>query len=317
MGKKLDFTLAVLNGAVGDYLARTGNGLATEMTWARGGEPWAAGRAELAGLEPPPGRRRVVLVHGLMCTEAIWRLADGRDYGALLAHDFGYEPFYVRYNSGRAVPDNGADLARMLEALVADYPAPVEEIFLLGYSMGGLVARSACHAASLEGHGWLPLVRRAVYVGTPHRGAPLERVGRVVARALRAIDDPYTRLVADLGDLRSDGLKDLGDADLRHEDRARRVCRVGLRDPRHPVPLLPGIQHYLVAGTLWPDPRLAELFGDSVVPLSSATDGACVGRDAALPPGHVAIVPGLGHVDLPRHPEVYEKIRSFCAGAPA
>ena len=32
VGRKLEASLAVLNGAIGDYLARTGNGLATEMT---------------------------------------------------------------------------------------------------------------------------------------------------------------------------------------------------------------------------------------------------------------------------------------------
>ena len=37
MGKKLDLTLALLNGAIGDHLARTGNGLATEMTLRSGG----------------------------------------------------------------------------------------------------------------------------------------------------------------------------------------------------------------------------------------------------------------------------------------
>ena len=31
MGRKLDSTLAVLNGLVGDHLARTQNGLATEL----------------------------------------------------------------------------------------------------------------------------------------------------------------------------------------------------------------------------------------------------------------------------------------------
>ena len=101
-------------------------------------------------------------------------------------------------------------------------------------------------------------MRRAIYLGTPHLGTPLERVGRVIAKLLRAVPDPYAQLAAQLAELRSDGVKDLGDADLRHQDRARGQPRIGLRDPRHPVPLLPELQHYLIAGSLSTDARSAQ-----------------------------------------------------------
>jgi pimeloyl-ACP methyl ester carboxylesterase len=307
MGEKLDQALAILNGAVGDYLARTDNGLATEMAFIFAGRELSIDRDELSIAHPNATARLVILIHGVMCTETIWRLPDGSDYGALLREDFGFTPFYLRYNSGRAIADNGAALSRLLETLLEAYPVAIEEIMLLGYSMGGLVARSACHAASLEKHAWLTRVRRAIYVGTPHLGAPLERAGRVVAKILGAIPDPYTKLIADLANLRSDGVKDLGDADLRHEDRARRVARYSLRDPKHPVPLLASIEHHLVAGTLSPEPWLAELFGDSIVPLSSATHGACIDGE------NVKIVPGHAHIDLARRPEIYQHIRGWCA----
>ena len=190
----------------------------------------------------------------------------------------------------------------------------IEELILIGYSMGGLVLRSACHAGATHGAAWLPLVRRAIYIGTPHRGAPLERAGRLVAKLLQAIDDPYTKLIADIANLRSDGVKDLGDAHLRQQDRAAgSSAGLWLRDPRHPVPLLASMRHYLIAGSLWREPWLATLFGDAVVPVSSATDGACVGPSGvAFPPAHVRMVPGLGHVELARAPEVYAAIRAFC-----
>ncbi|HEU4539239.1 MAG TPA: alpha/beta hydrolase, partial [Polyangiaceae bacterium] len=135
MSNRLDLALAVLNGAVGDYLARTGNGLATDMTWVRGGRPCALDRAGLARELPAARPRLAVLVHGLMCTEAIWRAPDGSDYGSRLDRDFGFEPLHLRYNTGLALADNGARLADLLEALVEAYPVPVEEILLLGYSM--------------------------------------------------------------------------------------------------------------------------------------------------------------------------------------
>lgn len=118
---KLDEALALLNGLAGDYLHRTSNGLATTMTLAHAGLPFALDAATIAKTHPSPTGRVVVLVHGLMSTEAIWRMPDGSDYGSRLRDDFGYTPFYARYNSGLAIADNGAAFAKLLETLVAAY----------------------------------------------------------------------------------------------------------------------------------------------------------------------------------------------------
>ena len=306
MGRRLDVALAVLNGAVGDHLARTGNGLAFAMAPYVHGEPVALRRDALERACPVATPRIVVLVHGLMNTEDIFRMPSGEDYGTLLRSKLGYTPWYVRYNSGLPIADNGASLSSLLDALLSEHPVPVTELLLLGYSMGGLVVRAATHDAAGRDAPWLRKVRRAVYVGTPHRGAPLERAGRVLTRAMRAIPDPYVQLAADLAALRSEGLQDLGDADLRHEDRTRRTPRLGLRDARHPVPLLPALEHCLVAGTLSPDPWLAALFGDAVVPLRSASG-------AGLEVSRLRVFPGLGHAALPRSMEVWEQLRAWCA----
>jgi triacylglycerol lipase len=313
MGSKLDATLAILNGVLGDHLVRSGNGLATDMTWALHGRALASQRVALAASYPDATARVVVLVHGIMTDESAWRWPDGSDYGAQLATDFGYTPLYVRYNSGRAIADNGAELSRLLGSLLNEYPLPIEELLLLGYSMGGLVVRSACHVASSSAEPWLSKVQKAIYVGTPHRGAPMERAGKVVAKVLQAIPDPYTQLIGDIANLRSAGLQDLGHAHLRHEDREAAASGVSLRDPRHPVPLLASMRHYLVAGSLLREPLLAALFGDALVPLSSATDGACADlASLALPPDHVRLLLGLGHLELAHSPAVYEVVREFC-----
>jgi len=316
MGRKLDEVLGVLNGTIGDHLARTANGLGIAMEFFHDGEALALEPRALSVAHPDAGARVAVLVHGVMCTESVWRFPDGSDYGSMLSRDLGLTPLYLRYNSGLAIADNGESLCRALESLALAWPRPIEEIVLVGFSMGGLVIRSACHAARIANSAWLGLVRRAFYVGTPHRGAPYERAGRVLAKVLRAIPDPYARLIADIGDLRSDGVKDLGDADLRHEDRARRQDTIALRDPRHPVPLLDGIEHYLIAGSLSRDRWLATLFGDSIVPVSSATDGLEVGRkDQSLPPRNVKLFPGVAHLGLAHHPDVYAQIRTWCEEA--
>ncbi len=313
MGARLDSALAVLNGTIGDYLERTDNGLATRMECVHRGRPVVITRDALARVHPEPTPRVVLLVHGLMCTEAVWRFrdpADGdhaRDYGSLLAGDLGYTPFYLRYNSGRAIPDNGAALAGLLDALVDAAPVAMDELLLIGHSLGGLVMRSACEAARAGGHRWLSLLRRVIVIDTPHLGSPLERVGRLTTGLLRAVGDPSARLAAEIGDLRSDGIKDLGDADLRHEDRARRRSRPRPAGWRHPVPFPAGIAHCVVAGTASSRRPLARAMGELLVPLSSAT--AQYQREE---PARVRIFAGIGHLELARHPEVYAQIRAWC-----
>lgn len=315
MGSLLEQAIGALNGAVGDYLARTRNGLATELSVVRGGRPVPLDAASLRAAFPDATPRVAVLAHGLMCSEDVWEFADGGDYGTMLQRDLGVCPLVLRYNSGLSIPENGARLSALLEALLDVFPARIEQIILIGYSMGGLVVRSACHDASVHGRAWLSRVERGVYVGTPHLGAPLERAGRVLARALRSVDDPVTRLVATLADLRSDGIKDLGDADLRHEDRARREPRFSLRDPRHPVPLLDDFPHFLIAGSRFDDRLTRTLFGDLVVTLPSATAGRWR-HDAAHPIDGVAFVDRVHHVALAHDARVYEHLVRFCGDGP-
>jgi hypothetical protein len=315
VGQKLEQSLAILNGMLGDHLARTGNGLATEFSFVHRGAPLPMDRSAFASAVPSPTPKVAVFVHGLMCTEQVWKMRDGSDYGSLLEQDLGVTPLYVRYNSGRAIAQNGAALADLLESLGAAYPQTIAEIVPIGFSMGGLVVRSACHVAKQKGHTWLSRVKRAIYIGTPHRGSPVERAGRLLVRTLRSVPDPYTRLIADIGDLRSLGLQNLGDRDLQHHDLDALAMGggVSLRDGRHPVPLLPEIQHYLIAGALATGPWLALWFGDALVPLSSATADACADiQTVTLPPDHVKIFHAFAHMRLAHDPAVYAQVRGFC-----
>ena len=107
MGKKLELAIAILNGAVGDRLARTDNGLATSMACFTAGRALPMTRAEIARAHPAATPRVAILVHGLMCTEDVWTLPDGTDYGSLLARDRGFTPLYLRYNTGLKISDNG------------------------------------------------------------------------------------------------------------------------------------------------------------------------------------------------------------------
>lgn len=308
MGKGLETTIAVLNGLVGNYLSRKSNGLATDMSFYHRGSALRIERAALSAAYPHATPRLVVLVHGWTNTESIWQLPDGTDYGARLERDLGWTAAYLRYNTGLAIADNGARFAELLEALVTAYPVALEELLLIGFSMGGLVIRSACHAAVTTHSSWLSRVHRIIYIGTPHLGATSERLGKLTSEVLRRIPNAYTRLIADIADLRSDGVQDLAHARVRHEDRALAQSPWDLRDARNPIPLLPNIEHHLIAGSFFSDSRLAFLFGDWVVSVASATYRGLA--EEILPPERVHVFPGLSHVALAHSPAVYDQIKT-------
>lgn len=315
-GGKVEFAIGVLNGVLGDYLHRQGNGLATPMELFLEGRPLRLDRASLQRAYPHSTGRLVLWVHGLAVTEAVWSFPGepAVTYGSRLERDQGFAPLYLRYNTGLHISDNGEALARLLETLVAEFPVPVQELVLVGYSMGGLVIRSACHVAAEAGHAWLSCVRRAFYIGVPHLGSPLERLGNAVSWVLRKIPNAYTKLVADVADLRSSGVKDLGFANLLKQDWEGANPEALLQNRRHPVPLLPGISHHLIVGALAQDERkwVSLLFGDGVVPLASAAGRAGpTDRSPVFPQENVRVVTGIDHVALAHHPVVYARLQAW------
>ncbi|RYF62663.1 MAG: alpha/beta hydrolase, partial [Comamonadaceae bacterium] len=168
--------LAALNGVMGDRLQRDDNPLCTRMAFYQHGLP--LNLPALARRGAATGKV-LVLVHGLCMNDLQW-LHEGHDHGAHLAQALGYTPVYLRYNTGLHTSTNGAELSAQLESLLAAWPVPVTDLSVLAHSMGGLVARSACHQAAAAGQGWLAHLRHLVCLGTPHHGAPLEKAGHWV-----------------------------------------------------------------------------------------------------------------------------------------
>jgi pimeloyl-ACP methyl ester carboxylesterase len=256
-----------------------------------------------------------VFVPGLMSSDGVWRFPDGADttYGSRLAADRAATPVFARYNSGRHISANGRDLARLLEELVAAWPVPVEELTLVGHSLGGLVIRSACHYGALEGRAWTGTVRRVFLLGAPLTGVPLEKLVHVAAFTLTTIWNPVTRLIGRAMNWRSAAIKDLRYGLLVDEDWAGRDPDV-LRWPcRQPVPGLDAVPHYVVTGSLLGSAEtvLAQLLGDPIVTAFSAR-GWTAGLDsAAFRPARVRILPKVNHMALARHPEVYDQMLAW------
>lgn len=288
------------NGVYGDYLSRTGNPLAIDMSLQYGGERVDLNEPMrgLAGHKlVTPANKLLVLVHGLCMNDRQWN-SNGHDHGAALANELGYVPLYLRYNSGLKIMSNGRMLAERLEMLIGNWAAPVDELVIMGHSMGGLVARSACHYASEAGHAWPKSLRKLVFLGTPHHGALLERGGHWLDVLMGL--SPYSTPLTSLSKARSAGI-----SDLRHGTVSAGVDT---------VPLPAGVKSYAVAAVRAPKRSLLSerLVGDGLVTPDSALgrhrDST---RTLAIPKSRQWIAYGTGHRDLMNRPEVYERISSW------
>ena len=140
--------IAVLNGLVGDRLERDGSPLHQPIAVRVDGLPIAPERAALAQAFPAATPRLVVFLHGLMETERGWRLGgDARTTARGSPATSASRPSTSATTAAATSPRTGARSPTLLEPLVADWPVAVEEVALVGHSMGGLVSRSAAHIA--------------------------------------------------------------------------------------------------------------------------------------------------------------------------
>src|SRR4051794_22378389 len=306
--------LGALNGAFGDALARDHRDLALELTIRRDGQEVVTDSPGLARAFPDATPRLAVFVHGLSETDEAWRLAR-RSYGSRLREELGYTPVYVRYNTGLHVSDNGRRLAEGLEDVVRGGPVGVEEIALVGHSMGGLVARSACHYGQEGSSDWTRRVRHVFCLGTPHLGAPLERAANLAGWALGRL--PETRPFGDLVNGRSAGIKDLRFGSCVEEDWCDCHPDEYLRDRCNEVPFLDCAAYYFVGATLARDAEtpFGRIVGDLLVQFPSASGH---GRRRRIPfeIENGCHVGGINHFQLLNHPAIYEQLREWLTREP-
>lgn len=290
--------IAILNGVLGDHMTTHGNPLTITMGFRHQGQALELTPQALTTAFPQSGGKVMVLLHGHCMNEMQW-CRNGHDHGVVLAQANGYTPVYLRYNSGLHISENGRALADLLDALVRAWPQPVEDLLIIGYSMGGLLARSAFNYAQKAQYGWSLCVKKMFFVGTPHHGSMLEQAGNLVDVALEA--SPYSAALARLGKIRSAGTTDLRHGNVLDEDWAGRDRFARGRDPRNPLPLPHGVQCYAIAAMLARQHGAlkAKLVGDGLVPLQSALgQHPDVRRALDFAPDRQKVFYGLGHLGL-------------------
>ena len=293
------FVTSVVNGLIGDRLRDEGSPMAFDLGVRVRGRDVVLDAEGVADAFPDPTERVVVFLHGLVENEEFWsrqakpkrETPDRRTYGDRLVAD-GWTPVYLRVNTGLPIAENGVALAALMERLVELWPVEVRRIALVGHSMGGLVARAACAVATDRDTPWTEHVTDVVCLGTPHLGAPLERV---VDRGVKALGRlPESAPLGRILEYRSIGI-----LDLRH----------GLaRDVQN----LPNARYRLVAATLTRSPRsvTSSTIGDLLVPYASAMGRRRDGEEM-FPGAETLHVPSADHFDLLNHDDVFTAIREW------
>jgi hypothetical protein len=134
-----------------------------------------------------------------------------------------------------------------------------------------------------------------ICLGSPHRGAPLEKIGHQITKTLHR--SPLTAPLGKIAAARSAGIKN-----LRYG--LHRIAR-----PGHDSPAVPGVALRFIGANLAKDPDhpLGHLLGDGLVTLHSATAPKLSGDVATVRLG------GLHHMALLNEPRVYQQIRQWLA----
>ncbi len=287
---------AAVNGIIGDRLARERPRLAVPLAVRRDGRDVAVRADDLRSAYPEATGRVAVLLHGLSESETSFdrhRDLVGATYADTLT-DLGWTPVLLRANTGLPLRENGAALSGLLRDLTEAWPVQVEQLVLVGHSMGGLIIRAACAVRTDEPCSWDRLVSDVVTLGTPHLGAPLAGGVGAGARALTRL--PETAAFGRILDQRSAGVLDLVE---------------GLADD---VPPLPHARYHLVSATLTRSPRhpLGRALGDLLVRQPSAYGRSR--RHPGLFPGADELhLPRAGHFDLLNDPRVHAALRGWLA----
>jgi len=323
---------SVLNGVIGDYLEKEHNPLAIDMAFYHQNKALVLNDTLAQQLARPSAKsltnKIIILIHGLTNLETVWDLkpeasdtdtntqnkdSNNKDnYGRRLQGEFGYTPFYLRYNTGLSIKDNGHKLNQLLSELQSAYPIKIDDIVLMGFSMGGLLIRSAQKLAQDEKSPWLEKLSNCYYIGTPHEGSPLEKFGHLASSIVRFIPREYISHWADWIDMRSEGIQDLKDGLLHlKDDRSGASKETNEGDPYAQSVLCGSFtahaQHHFISGALSEnkDSLLNKYFGDSLVRHSSANP------ISAPQDSKTAHFDGIPHIPLAHSERVYQQLKTW------
>ena len=313
--RRRDAIISILNGVLGDYMRAHGNPLVINTSFRRNGKILKLAQESLADAIAQPSGKIMIMLHGHCMNELQWCRND-HNHGEVLAAANDYTSVYLRYNTGLHISENGQLFSGLLDELIHNWPVPVEEVCIFGYSMGGLVARSAFHYGEKADHSWLQHVRKLLFVGTPHHGSMLEQAGNVLDKALEI--SPYSHALSRIGKIRSVGTTDLRHGNLIDEDWEGQNRFAHTSDQRQVSQLPKNVKCYAISAMICKEHNEihGQFVGDGLVPLKSAL-GQHQDKKRALniPLGRQRVFYGMNHMQLLDSKEVCAQLHEWIASA--
>ena len=302
---------SVLNGVIGDYLEKNNNPLKINMQFRHDAKAIPLNSKSIKKAYPTINGKILLMVHGSCHNDIQWTRKE-HNHGTILAEELNKTAIYLHYNSGRHVSTNGQEFNELLEELIQHWPVPVEELIILAHSMGGLVSRSAFHYAQQQEQSWIKKLKKIVFLGTPHHGAPLEQAGNFLDVILEAI--PYAKPFARLGKIRSAGVTDLRYGNLLDEDWEDSDRFEVQGDQRKSISLPEQVACYSIAGVIGKKTKSisSKLLGDNLVSVKSALgQHKDPRRDLNFKKKNTWIAYESSHSELLSNPKIYTKIKSW------
>ena len=219
-------------------------------------------------------KNAILYISGLFGDEDSWRdfsyMKDNKLYTSPGISDFlirkGYYGMYIRYNQGLHVSHNGKKLMNILDGLLSNENLPTLNI--ITYSLGGLVLRSALYYAKKENKTWVHKIGKVIMISSPDNGSYLEKLGYWATVLSEMSPIVFLKAFGIIGNMRSDGIKDLSHGIIREEDwlLANQIIRYTKENYFGELDEIDAYQIHTVVGKpgSW-----NEIFGDGIIERTS------------------------------------------------
>ena len=113
----------------------------------------------------PDSKFAILFIHGLFSTPQTWlKVVD-----EIRLTNQPWQLWTYSYPTGRSVIDTADDLVKRLEAASERF----DHIYIIGHSLGGMVAQRALYDAHNAGNSFVDKVRKVILIATPTEGTPL------------------------------------------------------------------------------------------------------------------------------------------------
>lgn len=170
------------------------------------------------------GKTPILYIPGLFCDETVWLdkeeiVEEKKQVSLGLADSLlrrSYPPLFIRFNHGLHTSQNGDYLLELLDEYFSQSNEP--NLHIIAYSQGGLIIRSTLYRAMQLEKPWLNKIKKVLLISSPDGGSYLEKIGFWFGFLMEVSPDTAFKLIGMIGNMRSDGIKDLSHGVIRKED---------------------------------------------------------------------------------------------------